>query len=223
MVGNFIPKLSLLFISLSVLLFGCSNVFHPQSEKRIPVNFGPYKEIVFKQIDIMTSGIFSLTNTRNNQLVKDFVLHLIEPKGESLITSVKSTSTGEVIVDELIIGKEYLIKVSNIGESWESVTNQVGQPYIHESPDDIFTLETYIDREANHIDVPTILQYPELPNGCEITSLTAVLNYFGIDVHKTEMADDYLPQKPFGYENGGKTGPDPHVQLLLLLSFPYFY
>jgi len=214
MVGNHVPtffKLSLLLISLIILLFGCNNISQKQSEKSIPENFGPYKELVFKPINIMTSGIFILENSRNNQHIKDFVLHLIEPIGENLITSVKSNSTGEVKVDELIIGKEYLMKVSNIGESWESITNYVGQPYIHESSDGVFTLETYIVREANHIDVPTVLQNPELPNGCEITSLTAVLNYFGIDVHKTEMADVHLPQKSFGYENGKKTGPDPRV------------
>lgn len=41
-------------------------------------------------------------------------------------------------------------------------------------------------------------QYPELPTGCEITSLTSVLNYYGCDVNKTTMADDYLKK---GYGN----------------------
>ncbi len=35
-------------------------------------------------------------------------------------------------------------------------------------------------------------QNPELPTGCEITSLTAVLNYYGYNVTKTTMADKYL-------------------------------
>ena len=42
------------------------------------------------------------------------------------------------------------------------------------------------------IDVPVILQNPELPNGCEITSLTEVLQYLGFQVTHTEMAG-YLP------------------------------
>ncbi len=37
-----------------------------------------------------------------------------------------------------------------------------------------------------------ISQNPELPTGCEITSLTAILNYYGYDVSKTEMSDEYL-------------------------------
>ena len=35
-------------------------------------------------------------------------------------------------------------------------------------------------------------QNPELPTGCEITSLTSVLNYYGVNVKKETMADDYL-------------------------------
>lgn len=36
-------------------------------------------------------------------------------------------------------------------------------------------------------------QMPELPTGCEITSLTMVLNYYGYPVDKMTMALDYLP------------------------------
>ncbi|MGN0318085.1 MAG: C39 family peptidase [Lachnospira sp.] len=42
------------------------------------------------------------------------------------------------------------------------------------------------------ISVDNILQNPELPTGCEITSLTIVLRYYGYDVTKEEMADIYL-------------------------------
>ena len=42
------------------------------------------------------------------------------------------------------------------------------------------------------IDVPVLYQEPELPTGCEITSLTMLLNYLGFDVSKTTMAYDYL-------------------------------
>lgn len=40
-------------------------------------------------------------------------------------------------------------------------------------------------------------QNPELPTGCEITSLTSVLNYYGCNVDKTTMADNYL-KKGYG-------------------------
>lgn len=42
------------------------------------------------------------------------------------------------------------------------------------------------------LDVKYLPQNPELPTGCEITSLTTVLNFYGYDVTKTVMADKYL-------------------------------
>ncbi|MCR4727958.1 MAG: C39 family peptidase [Lachnospiraceae bacterium] len=44
--------------------------------------------------------------------------------------------------------------------------------------------------------VNNILQNPELPNGCEITSLSIVLNYKGYAVDKCDMSDNYLPKWP---------------------------
>ena len=38
-----------------------------------------------------------------------------------------------------------------------------------------------------------IFQMPELPTGCEITALTMVLNYYGMEADKVEMAAEYLP------------------------------
>lgn len=63
------------------------------------------------------------------------------------------------------------------------------------------------------LDVPVVNQYPELPNGCEITSATAYLNYIGIKVDKIELCDNYLPRSiQFTYFDNGKqrTGPDPY-------------
>ena len=47
--------------------------------------------------------------------------------------------------------------------------------------------------ETALIDMAAVPQFPELPNGCEITSLTSVLNYYGYDVDKMDMANQWLP------------------------------
>ncbi len=59
-----------------------------------------------------------------------------------------------------------------------------------------------------HLDVPVIGQNPELPNGCEITSLTMLLRYLGFDVDKMTMAQEYLPRSEKFY------GADPEVEFM---------
>lgn len=39
----------------------------------------------------------------------------------------------------------------------------------------------------------TVLQYPELPAGCEVTSLCETLNYLGFDIDKVTLADEFMP------------------------------
>lgn len=54
------------------------------------------------------------------------------------------------------------------------------------------------DAEEYHIPPNTELeltilnQYPEMPAGCESVSLTMLLNYYGYDLDKTYIADNYL-------------------------------
>jgi len=57
----------------------------------------------------------------------------------------------------------------------------------------------YISSEkpaGKQLAVTNIKQNPDLPNGCEITSLTIVLNYKGYNVDKCVMSDNYLPKWP---------------------------
>lgn len=51
-----------------------------------------------------------------------------------------------------------------------------------------------------------IYQNPELPTGCEITSLAMVLNYCGFEADKCILANDYLPTLPSSDIHCGKDG-----------------
>ena len=42
----------------------------------------------------------------------------------------------------------------------------------------------------NKMDVPLVSQLPELNNGCEVTSLTMMLNYKGVDVDKMTLSEE---------------------------------
>lgn len=56
--------------------------------------------------------------------------------------------------------------------------------------------------------VPLVLQYPELPRGCEITSLAMILQYRDYDVGKMELADEivYEPFESKGYKGNMHDG-----------------
>lgn len=60
------------------------------------------------------------------------------------------------------------------------------------------------------IPVAPLLQLPELPNGCEITALTALLNYYGYHVSKTVMADEFLRKEPFVKKGDKIYGANPY-------------
>lgn len=55
------------------------------------------------------------------------------------------------------------------------------------------TTASAADSDVYYLSVNNILQNPELPTGCEVTSLTIVLNYYGYNVDKCYMVDHYLP------------------------------
>ncbi len=47
-------------------------------------------------------------------------------------------------------------------------------------------------KNKNILNVDVLYQKPELPTGCEVTSLTMLLNYMGFEVDKVTLADKYL-------------------------------
>lgn len=59
------------------------------------------------------------------------------------------------------------------------------------------------------LSVPEVLQLPQLPNGCEVTSLTALLQYRGFAANKLDLAYGYVPREDFAESPYGIIGPDP--------------
>lgn len=52
--------------------------------------------------------------------------------------------------------------------------------------------KTGLSKKQTKIPVNYLSQNPELPSGCEITALTTVMNYYGCDITKTDMAKRFL-------------------------------
>jgi uncharacterized protein YvpB len=53
-----------------------------------------------------------------------------------------------------------------------------------------------IMKESILLTVPTLQQFPELPRGCEVTSLAMLLNFAGVSVDKLTLADE-IPKVPY--------------------------
>lgn len=64
------------------------------------------------------------------------------------------------------------------------------------------------------LNVPILYQHPELPAGCECVSLTNQLNYYGFNLNKSYLIENYLKYSksdfvyyyygsPYDYKNGG--------------------
>ena len=176
-----------------------------------PKDLGSVRVLESKNETLMTSRNFLLVNSRNGQPIPDYKIYILDSQTGNLVTSAKFDASGETKIDGLIPGKEYIIKTAYMDESGQSIDNKEEKLYIHESTDTFFGVETFIERKAKYIDVPLVMQYPELPNGCEITSLTAILNSYGMDVSKTTMSDRYLPKVAFSTQKGKRFGPNPHI------------
>ncbi|MBR1477639.1 MAG: C39 family peptidase [Lachnospiraceae bacterium] len=61
-----------------------------------------------------------------------------------------------------------------------------------EIPIPVLTPPLITDSSTVFLSVNAVLQYPELPNGCEVTALTEVLNYLGFNIDKVTLARKYL-------------------------------
>lgn len=157
-----------------------------------------------------SAGNFLLKNSRNGQPLDNYRMYIVDASTSTLVDAVKSDETGEMNADELVDGKEYRLRIVAADEDSGAFRVAEEELYVHEPVSSPVVIETYVEREANRIGIPTVRQNPELPNGCEITTLTAVLTYHGLKTTKTKLADDYLPKVPFEFQEGKRIGPDPH-------------
>lgn len=66
-----------------------------------------------------------------------------------------------------------------------------------------------ISAKTQYEEVSLIYQDPELPNGCEITSLAMVLAAAGAPVDKLELYECFLPRQEFSYNGPNRYGPNP--------------
>ena len=70
-----------------------------------------------------------------------------------------------------------------------------------DEPPEIKTPEPpkYTIADTLRLDVENIYQLPDLPNGCEVTSLAIVLNYLGYEIDPLSLYLDHMPKSDYEY------------------------
>ncbi|MBE0451202.1 MAG: C39 family peptidase [Clostridia bacterium] len=153
---------------------------------------------------------------------------------EDMTFEIKNAVTGEVL-EQVVTNSEGVAKSSPLKYKRAYEIRQIATAFPYESSDETIVLEMKspimeikfeqrveeqvkkYERDSNgninvieaFVPVELIFQKPELPNGCEITSLTSALNYNGYDIDKVTLSDEFLPMRPFYRKDGKLFGPHP--------------
>lgn len=96
--------------------------------------------------------------------------------------------------------KEHIVGKHTSTEPTEPETEEPTEPTAPEPVEiDTEMPEGYELPNSCALEMETVMQYPELPTGCEITALTQTLNYYGFSADKVTMADVFLKTDIIGY------------------------
>lgn len=191
-----------------VLFFVAGALVYITPEKVIPTFFSPStanQETDKGELTLLIVEYGSRAPIPNKQVI------ITEQETGLVLDTVQGNAEGEVLLEGLTPGMNYIIKAMDANDSQQDFQNQTGQKMSFKEGQEYVVFETYTAGNEQHLSVPVVMQKPELPHGCEITSLTAILNYFRFPVTKMEMSEKYLPKQEFKKINGKRIGPDPHT------------
>ncbi|WP_097074695.1 C39 family peptidase [Ureibacillus xyleni] len=130
---------------------------------------------------------------------------------ERIIDETMSDTDGKATFYNLQVNKTYKVQVGKY-ENFQTKSFITEKEFNFKPSNPNLLVQTYAADHNQGLAIPVHLQEPELPNGCEITALTAVLNYYGAKTDKLEMTQKYLPKKPFEYRGNQNYGPDPNIE-----------
>lgn len=88
--------------------------------------------------------------------------------------------------------------------------NEYDKVYYKNKDKIIWEAEPKVNQEIC-LNVPLIMQLPELPRGCEVTSLAMIMNYAGINIDKMTLAKEVKKEStPYKEENGRIKAGNPY-------------
>ena len=105
--------------------------------------------------------------------------------------------------DLVVVEEIYTVTEEMYINTEEQEPTEVEEIYINTEEQE----PTEVEQQENTLDdidiyeisnLECILQNPELPTGCEVTSLDIVLQYLGFNIDKCDLSDNYLPKCKIG-------------------------
>lgn len=103
--------------------------------------------------------------------------------------------SGETISEDTLETEDVLATTESSGNTESDSVNTETEAIEDNDIQNVGEQAVQEERPAEYLieDFPIIYQMPELPTGCEITSLTMLLEFYDFSVDKTVMASQYLP------------------------------
>nr|WP_106779014.1 C39 family peptidase [Lysinibacillus timonensis] len=141
--------------------------------------------------------------------VKNVSVALLDFETGKTLASTMVNDQGQASFDMVEADQPYEVVIYKVEHTGE-LSEQTREFVVFDPDHPIVKIETFNAATEKSLAVPIVKQNPELPNGCEITALTAILNYFGIDVDKMELTKNYLPTAPITNKGGQLYGPNPN-------------
>lgn len=164
----------------------------------------------FSQQETQNNGLTVLTVEFNSGApIPNLYITATDVETGKVVEDAVGSEEGEATFSKLIEGRKYAIAATTLENSMKNDGYTTIENFTYDATKPYYRLQTHFSRDEQELDVPVVMQNPELPHGCEITSLTAVLNYYGLDVTKLEMADNYLPKKDIRTVEEQRYGPNP--------------
>ena len=131
-------------------------------------------------------------------------------KAEQVKRSIAvNTSNGDWVYSDLypfmIITENAIHDFENFDEAVRYAKNNEYKEIYYKNDKDILWTANIILKDNIVLDIPLIKQLPELPRGCEVTSLAMILKYRGIDVDKMQLAKQVKKDlTPYSIDEKGK-------------------
>lgn len=147
------------------------------------------KKIIFSlSIAIVIGGIYVYTKVGNQHIPTNLQ---ISPEISSYNTQIPSleVENNEQGEEYIIINDEEIHKFKQFDSALKfAKINGYNEIYFQDK-DTLIWKEDIVLKDRIILKVPHLLQYPELARGCEVTSLAMILNYYGYQVDKMELAE----------------------------------